>query len=245
MIYRSNYKNIIFEFTIPLKKQKGVILLLNGMPSVPKQNKLMESLSKSGYVAIFPRYAGTWESSGLFLAKSPVDDIRQLCSELNSKKLLIENYAHKKIKILTSNIIIIGTSFGGTVALHLADDPLVKKVIALSPVIDWKYYAGAKTHEINHQLKNFIREGFGQAYRFKDQGWERLAEGKLLAQIKNMPKKMSSKITIVFDKADTVTIPQPIMDYAENENISLKKINGLGHISFSKIPLKILLKLVS
>ena len=73
-MYRTRFKkDIVAEFLPPsrkLKKQK-VIIICDGMPSIPSKQLLMKFLSKKGYWVIFPRYRGAWESDGEFLDKSP------------------------------------------------------------------------------------------------------------------------------------------------------------------------------
>lgn len=244
MVYRSHVKNIIFEFTIPTGKQKGVVILLDGMPSVPKLKDLLEALAADGYMALHPRYSGTWESHGTFLAQSPVKDIENLIAYISKKRVLVEAYAHKEFHVTTQNLMLVGTSFGGAVALCASSNPLVKKVVALSPVTDWNVYTGSGTKAELAFLKKFLREGFGEGYRFTDAGWTKFASGKLFNAPKGLPKNISRKITIVYDQSDTTTLPQYIEEYSRTENIQLKPITNTGHISFSKLAPEKLLELL-
>jgi pimeloyl-ACP methyl ester carboxylesterase len=244
MVYRSRIKNIIFEFTIPIGKQKGVVILLDGMPSVPKLKDLLETLSANGYVALHPRYSGTWESPGTFLVQPPVKDIENLITHLSKKRVLVEAYAHKEFRVTTQNLILVGTSFGGAVALCASSSPAVKKVVALSPVTNWKTYTGSGTKAALAFLKKFLREGYGEGYRFTDAGWKKFASGKLFNAPKGLAKNITRKTTIVYDQSDTTTPPQYIEEYARAENISLKPVTNTGHISFSKFPPEKLLELL-
>jgi dipeptidyl aminopeptidase/acylaminoacyl peptidase len=78
VIYRTRFKQqIIAEFlpaTSKSKKQR-VIILCDGMPSMPRKQALMEFLATEGYWVFYPRYRGSWESGGQFLEKSPDRDI--------------------------------------------------------------------------------------------------------------------------------------------------------------------------
>lgn len=230
------FKEIIFEFTIPTREQKGIVLLLNGLPSVPKLNNLLEFLAHEGYIALFPRYRGTWESSGTFLEKSPVGDVEEISEYLLSKKRLIELYANKEFNITTDNLILIGSSFGGAVALCAATLPTIKKIITLSPVVDWTDYAGLQTKEKSYHLMSFLRTAFENGYRFNENDWKKFESGKLFNPEKNLPEQVSQKIIIVCDKSDTTTPYERIATYAENNHIKIKEVNGLGHLSFSKFP---------
>ena len=242
MVYRSRFKEIVFEFTVPAKRQKGIVILLNGMPSVPKLNELLETLAANGYIAIFPRYKGTWESSGTFLAQSPVQDIKSLCNEIVRKKKITELYARKEFKFAMTKLILVGTSFGGAVALCTAAFPSITKVVALSPVTDWKTYAGSETMRASKHMQHFLREGFGEGYRFTDSGWKEFETGALFNPPTKLAKKTARKITIVYDESDTTTLPEGIVGYAKNQHIALKKTRGLGHLSFSKLSSSDLIK---
>jgi len=238
MIYRSNHNGIISEFTIPTKKQKGIVILLAGMPSVPRQDKLLESLAMNGYVAIFPRYRGTWESTGNFLGHSPVIDIEELCKKILKDKKLTELYAGEKFSLTTNNIIAIGTSFGGTIALCSAKFPFIKKVLAFSPVVNWNNYAGAKTKDEFEHLHKFCNMAFSKAYRFSKIGWKKFQSGKLFNSPVDFDQNDRNKITVISDPEDQVTSIDQIENYTIKNKINFKKINGFGHISFSKFPIK-------
>jgi pimeloyl-ACP methyl ester carboxylesterase len=244
MVYRSRFKEIVFEFTVPEQRQKGIVILLNGLPSVPKLNDLLERLAANGYLAVFPRYKGTWESSGKFLAKSPVKDVIFLCNELIGKKKIIELHGYKEFKLETKNLILIGTSFGGAIALCAAILPTVKKVIALSPIVNWKTYAGAKTIPASKHMQRFLRKGFGEGYRFTDIGWKKFETGLLFNPSTNLTKSVAKKITIVYDKSDKTTLAEVIIGYGRSQHIILKEMKGVGHISFSRLSPRDLIKLL-
>lgn len=134
MIYRAKCGDIIFEFSVP-EISKGVVVVCEGIPNVPKQKELMTHLVQHGYSVVYPRYRGTWESRGEFLRKSPAQDIADLVSFLK-KTYVKELYAGKEFS-LQGPIHLIGSSFGGSVALSLAENQDVHKIIALSPIVDF------------------------------------------------------------------------------------------------------------
>jgi hypothetical protein len=81
-MFRTRFKkDIVSEFlppSRPSKKQK-LIILCDGMPSIPRKPQLSEFLSRKGFWVIYPRYRGAWESTGEFLAKSPhADEQKQI-----------------------------------------------------------------------------------------------------------------------------------------------------------------------
>src|SRR3974390_1540211 len=84
-MFRTRFKNeIVAEFlpsSRPRKKQK-MIVLCDGMPSIPRKQSLAEFLAAKGFWVIYPRYRGAWESGGGFLEKSPHEDILDVIDEL-------------------------------------------------------------------------------------------------------------------------------------------------------------------
>lgn len=88
-MFRTRFRNdIVAEFlppSRPSKKQK-LIVLCDGMPSIPRKQSLAEFLAAKGFWVIYPRYRGAWESGGEFLAKSPHQDML-LVSDSGSRRI--------------------------------------------------------------------------------------------------------------------------------------------------------------
>jgi hypothetical protein len=76
-------KEIVVEFLPPARpgKRQRVIILCDGMPSIPRKQALVEYLSTKGYWVFYPRWRGAWESGGQFLERSPHEDILDVVSE--------------------------------------------------------------------------------------------------------------------------------------------------------------------
>src|SRR5215472_977306 len=69
-MFRTRFKqDIIAEFVDPSRPQKKqkLIILCDGMPSMPSKQPLAEFLAAKGFWVIYPRYHGAWESGGEFL----------------------------------------------------------------------------------------------------------------------------------------------------------------------------------
>src|SRR5579864_1047805 len=80
-------KEIVAEFLPPLRgrKTKKLIILCDGMPSLPRKQSLSEFLAAKGFWVIYPRYRGAWESGGEFLERSPHEDILDITDDLPKK----------------------------------------------------------------------------------------------------------------------------------------------------------------
>src|SRR5579862_5110514 len=117
IMFRTRFKKeIVAEFLPPSRprKRERVILLCDGMPSMPRKQELADFLSKRGFWVIYPRWRGAWESDGQFLAKSPEQDLSDVIDEL--PKGLRESAFGKKFKLSPDEIFVIGGSFGGSAA---------------------------------------------------------------------------------------------------------------------------------
>jgi hypothetical protein len=84
-MFRTRFNGgIVAEFLPPARagKEHRVIVLCDGMPSIPRKQPLAEFLSRKGYWVFYPRYRGAWESEGIFLERSPHEDILDVIGDL-------------------------------------------------------------------------------------------------------------------------------------------------------------------
>src|SRR5579872_875612 len=174
--YRTRFKKeIVAEFLPPARKIKRqrVIILCDGMPSMPRKQPLMQFLAEKGYWVIYPRWRGAWESDGEFLAKSPVEDIRDILDEL--PKGLTEHAFGKKFALKPDEVFVIGGSFGGAAAILASMDKRVKKTVANCPVVDWSILNDEQQKETsNASYAAYIREAWGNGYRLSAKNWNKL-----------------------------------------------------------------------
>lgn len=230
MIYRGRQGDIIFEFSTSAESQ-ATIILCDGLPSVPKQREVMATLQSRGYDVFFPRYRGTWESDGEFLAQPPTEDIAEIITLIKAGSVT-ELYGSQQFKI-NPKVYLVGSSWGGSVVLGLADHPGVDKIVALSPIVNFL------THGINgqgqdlHWLKGFVRQAFNQAYRFRDENWEQMLAGKLFNPLSSI---RAGLVTVVYDEGDLGVGSKEIETYCSKSGARTIKVVNLGHLSFSKIP---------
>ena len=160
IMFRTRFKkDIVAEFLPPRRsstKQK-VIILCDGMPSVPRKQPLAEFLADQGYWVFYPRYRGAWESGGQFLEHSPHEDILHVIDEL--PRGVTELAFGRRFRPQPDEIFVIGGSFGGAVAILASLDRRVKKVVATCPVVDWSILAQEEKLETsNPSYAAYIRE---------------------------------------------------------------------------------------
>ncbi len=225
-------KEIVAEFLPPSRrtKQDRVIILCDGMPSIPRKQALAEFLSKKGYWVIYPRYRGTWESDGVFLRKSPHLDILDVIDEL--PKGLTDLTFGKKFKLSPREIFVIGGSFGGAAAILSTLDPRVNKAIANCPVVDWSILARAEKAETsNRSYADYVHQAFGNAYRFTPREWRKLKTGTFYSPMHHAREIDPSKLLLFHAKDDPYVPWQSVNRFAQRTGARLKMFARGGHLS--------------
>ena len=232
-MFRTRFKReIVAEFlppSRPRKKQK-LIILCDGMPSIPRKQPLSEFLAAKGFWVIYPRYRGAWESGGEFLAKSPHEDILDVLDEL--PKELEEIAFGQRFRLAPHQVFVIGGSFGGAAAILSSLDRRVTRVVANCPVVDWGILDKAEKAETSKQnYAEYIRGAFGNAYRLSDVNWKKLRSGTYYNPWHHRNEIGGSKV-MMFHAQDDPNVPyERTRQFAELTDAALKSINKGGHIS--------------
>ena len=236
-MFRTRFKKeIVAEFLPPARagKRDKVIVLCDGMPSMPRKQALAEFLSRKGYWVIYPRYRGAWESAGEFLAKSPHEDIRDVIDEL--PKGIREVTFGQQFQLSPDEIFVIGGSFGGAAAILASLDKRVKKVIANCPVVDWSILAGSEKAETsNPNYAAYIRQAFGNAYRLSDRNWKKLGKGEFYNPVHHVREIVPAKVLMFHAKDDPYVPYASVQRFAQSTGIKLKSFQRGGHLSTDRI----------
>ena len=223
-------KDIVAEFLPPRRASRKVVLLLSGFPSTPGKGGVLKFLSDRGYWAFHPRYRGTWESGGHFLARSPEEDVRDVIAGLS--RGFKDAYNGEHYRVQPTELYLVGSSFGGAAALLASRDPRVTKAIAFSPVVDWT--ASSKTERFDF-MELYVREGFGEAFRFRHADWKKLQRGRFYNPAAVAGSIDGRKILIVHAKDDAVVRWQPVARFAKTTSATLRLHKRGGHLSLSSI----------
>jgi len=232
-VFRTRFKSeIVAEFLPPSRKQRKqrVIILCDGMPSIPRKQPLSEFLAAKGFWIIYPRYRGAWESGGEFLARSPHEDILDI---LDSFPTELEEIAFcKRFRLAPDQVFVIGGSFGGAAAILVSLDRRVTRVVSNCPVVDWSILDEAEKAETsNANYADYIREAFGNAYRLSDANWRKLRSGTFYNPWHHRNEIDGSKV-LMFHAKDDPNVPyERTRQFAELTGAALKSIKKGGHIS--------------
>jgi dipeptidyl aminopeptidase/acylaminoacyl peptidase len=229
-------KNIVAEVMLPLRQTGKVAIIAIGAPSAPYKKETLQFLANHGYVVIFPRYRGTWESEGNFLEKSPAQDIRDVITELVAKHTVYDVATQKKQSIRVSAIHLFGGSFGGPAVLLNTRLPIVKKVIALSPVIDWSVEGKDEPFDF---YTRYSLEGYGGAFRTKHlKDWQKLIKTDFYNPIDHVASVLGKKVFIIHSKDDTNVPYGPVIPFAEKTGATYYLKPKGGHRGFAYLPHK-------
>jgi pimeloyl-ACP methyl ester carboxylesterase len=237
MMFRVRFKNeIVAEFLPPARpgKRQKIIILCDGMPSIPSKQPLAKFLASKGYWVFYPRWRGAWESGGQFLAKSPHEDILDVITEL--PKGVKELAFGQEFALSPHEIFVIGGSFGGAAAILCSLDARVTKAIANCPVVDWSILGREQNKETSNQsYPAYIREAFGNAYRLSDKAWNKLHSGKFFNPTHHIREIIPSKL-MMFHAKDDPYIPWKLVErFAKRTGVKLNLLSRGGHLSTSLI----------
>lgn len=232
-MFRTRFKQqIVTEFLPPARvsRKQKVIVLCDGMPSIPRKQPLAEFLAGKGYWVFYPRYRGAWESGGEFLALSPHQDLLDVIDGL--PKGFRELAFGRRFRFQPDQVFIIGGSFGGPAAILASMDNRVSRVIANCPVVDWSILTEAeKVETSNRSYAAYIREAFGSGYRLSDHNWKKLRSGKFYNPVSHADEINPEKI-MMFHAKDDPSIPyRSVKDFARRTGVKLNTLQRGGHVS--------------
>ncbi len=253
LMFRARFKrDILAEFLPPARGEKArsrhggsgrrgstakkdrVIVLCDGMPSIPCKQPLAEFLAAQGYWVFYPRYRGAWESGGEFLARSPHLDTLDVIEGLQGE--IRELAFGQRFRVRADEVFVIGGSFGGAAAILCSLDKRVKKVIANCPVVDWGILRESEKAETsNPNYAAYIRAAFGTGFRLSDRNWKKLYSGTFYNPIHHVDEITPSKV-MMFHAQDDPNVPyKSVVNFAKCTGVKLKLLRRGGHLSTDMI----------
>lgn len=227
---RTRFGDIVCEYMAPPRASRKVLILATGMPGYPGgSGKAVRALADRGYWVFVPRYRGSWESGGKFLAQSPHKDVLEVVSGVS--KGFTDAWSGEKLRVANPVYFIIGASFGGPAAILASRDKRVRKAVALAPVVDWR--AQEHTAEPVAAMAQFLARGFGEAYRGDASVWKKLASGRFYSAVHEKEHVNGKKLLIIHAKDDDVVPYAPAKAFAQDVGASFEAISRGGHFGVS------------
>lgn len=232
-MFRTRFRReIVTEFLPPKRPRKTdrVIILCDGMPSMPRKQGLCEWLSAKGYWVFYPRYRGAWESDGQFLARSPHEDILDVIGGLDRD--ITEFAFGRQFSLAPQEIYVIGGSFGGAASLLCSLDRRVNRVVANCPVVDWTVLrASEKAETSNPSYAAYILAAFGKGYRLTGRNWKKLHSGNFFNPMRHADEIDPAKVMMFHAKDDPFVPWRSVQRFAKKTGATLKLLQRGGHLS--------------
>jgi pimeloyl-ACP methyl ester carboxylesterase len=229
-------KDIVCEVALPERQTGKVALVCGGAPSLPPSKNVLPFLAAQGYVAFGIRYRGTWESGGTFLQKPPTQDVLDVIEHLLKRKNITDAWSGKKIAIKIKHFDLFGGSFGGPAVLLASKNKHVRKVVAMTPVVDFNKDGAWESFE------DFVRYagiGFGGAYRLKgSKDWEKLRRQDFYNPITMLDQIDERKCFVIQTKDDDVCPAENLCNLVALKKIAVYYKPKGGHLGVSSLQKK-------
>lgn len=235
-IFRTRFcDDIVAEVALPERQTGKVIILASGLPSIPSKRSVLHFLAGEGYAVVFPRYRGTWESDGCFLEQPPTQDVRDVIETLQKEQRFWCAFSEAWIPLQVHNIYLIGSSFGGPAVAALSKFGSVKKVIMLSPVLDWH---DDTQWQLFQNERRFIESGFGMATRLKSvRDWDKLRKPNFYSLPDDLTAAARKKIFLIHCSDDDLVPIEPAARLVNQVKLGAYYFKphgghlGLGHLT--------------
>jgi len=236
-MFRTRFKNgIVAEFLPPARtaKRERLIIVCDGMPSIPRKQALVTFLASKGYWVLYPRYRGAWESEGEFLQRAPHEDILDLIPEL--RKGIREVAFGQRFVPKSDEVFVIGGSFGGAAAILCSLDSRITRVVANCPVVDWAILPKEQKAETsNPNYAGYIREAFGNGYRLSDKNWLKLHRGDFFNPAYHIKELDPAKVMMIHAVDDPYIPYKLVARFAAKSGITLKTVRSGGHLRTEEV----------
>lgn len=166
-LYRTFAGDILCEVGIPDRRRRDVIIILPGLPSIPKAQSLCKRLVAEGFIVVAPRYRGTWESNGKFLERSPVEDVHDVVNMVR-KGRFAELSAGATVTFSPRRILVWGSSFGGYVGIAaMKANKALAKGVFFAPLVSVVRLGEHPPEEKPREHLAFLARAWPNVYRLR------------------------------------------------------------------------------
>lgn len=185
------------------------VIIASGCPSDYDENEISYFLNIRGYDVVSFHYTATGKSTGHEFRK-PQDDLYEVIMHYTN------NY---------SEICVLGNSYGGYAALSVEIEMPrnIKKIIAVSPVIEFKNLEGVDT------LPEYLNKSYPGWYRFKKQEFVEFTKNSPQINVDNL-----IDTAIIHGEFDEEIKIEEVETFCKNSKISLKSIKT-KHLSLNRL----------
>lgn len=194
------------------------MIVCPGLPGHPysRSPAKLEGLIERAFVLLYPDYIGTWGSYGTMSWEKCVDTVLQSIEFLGQGKGE-SAYDKSTISWRVKDIILLGGSFGGSVALVAgAKSKDVRSIISVAAPTDWRNHSRIPEEpgEPIDELFNSIQRGWKNLWRIPSKKeWNRLARGLVDLNPVDYVEELSDKDTLlIHGEIDNIVAARRSMD---------------------------------
>lgn len=193
--------NILTEVYHILSSTNNVILLFcYGIPSHPFDRFPfgLESYLRQGYILAYPHYKGTFGSKGICTIENAVNSVLVTLRALFAGDLS-DLMSGERFNIKPQRIILVGGSFGGSVALVAAvKSDKISNVISVAGPTNYRGRDFSR-------LKNKLSSAYNKEWNISPSVWGKLMRGKVDINPIDYVKKLKNKNTyLIHGEADAI-----------------------------------------
>ncbi len=164
-ILRGYFGGVFVEFVLQDRLADAIVILPN-FPSGNDFGELIAFFFEKGYHVFVPRYRGTYQSTGKFLSKNPVDDLITVLKELDEGSIK-SLWDGKKQSFRVNKKILVSSGFGGAIALGLAaKSGMASHIILQAPIWDFKMHNSSGDEQDIEKMSEFVRGAYKNCYRY-------------------------------------------------------------------------------
>lgn len=172
---RIRITNILIElYYVPSSANGTVIVFCYGIPSHPFDRFPfgLESYLRQGYILVYPHYEGTFGSDGVCTLENTVSSIIATSQSMRSGNIY-DLVSGERINIVTRRVILVGGSFGGSIALLAAAKSCeISTAISVAGPTDYRGRDFSK-------LKDKLKRAYKKEWNVTPSVWKALAEGRI------------------------------------------------------------------
>ncbi|MBD3202904.1 prolyl oligopeptidase family serine peptidase [Candidatus Woesearchaeota archaeon] len=166
---------------IDKSKNYDFMIFLHGLPSHPYQHNpaKLEHFFDKNIILVFPNYIGTWASEGVMSWESCVKTIIRTIDII--KKKSVKTIDNQRLKWDLNRIILVGNSFGGSIALVAgAKSKDINFIISVAAPTNWENHSRFNDEKAEpiEELYYKIKKGWTNLWRIPNmKEWQRLVKG--------------------------------------------------------------------
>lgn len=175
---------VIGYLYLPGTGSKSAVIHAKGGPSLGDmgESPLWPIAKKYGYILFIPDYIGYCRSYGDFNFKNCVQTIHEAEAFLRGHVGGLITDTNDKIQLDCSNIVLVGSSWGGAIVpfLEKFQKSKIQHIALVKPVTNWQSQGKTKYKETDIvETSNFTKLGWENIYRgYKNSEWPEIFAGK-------------------------------------------------------------------